>query len=176
MTTSQAQQNQQQGQEDATFRRLITRFNRFGVRRLARLLKIQSGENILSLLLLVAVEDLIAAVTPAEPPEHRIEFVNATALGQTEVVERVEGKKIRVLSYTLNNGAGSSATVHFRSGSRPISADKILAATGGGVVAPIGRGFWFETAIGEALNINLAAAGTIGVDVVYVEQPGLRGS
>lgn len=97
------------------------------------------------------------------------EFVNATRAGNNEVVERVVDKKIRVVAYSLNNGGAAVATVHFRSGSRPISSTKDLAADGGGMVQALSEGFWFETAVGEALNINLAADGAVGVDVMYLE-------
>ena len=95
-------------------------------------------------------------------------FVNATRSGNNEVVERVVDKKIQVVGYVLNNGNAAVATVHFRSGTRPISSTKDLAADGGGMVGALTEGFWFETAVGEALNINLLADGAVGVDVMYV--------
>lgn len=125
--------------------------------------ELQQTNKLLARLRAAIIEPSISA------PTRKFFFVNATAVGNTEVVERVEGKKIRVVSYTLNNGGTAVATVHFRSGSRPISSTKDLAADGGGMVASKANGFWFETAVGEPLNINLLAAGTVGVDVEYVE-------
>mgnify|MGYP001567471915 CR=1 FL=1 len=116
------------------------------------------------------LEDLTRATITGFTPDYKTEWVNATAAGDTQVVERVEGKKIRGVAFSLNNGGGSVATIHFRSNQRPITSDKDLAADGGGMVAAFSQGgIWFETAVGEALNINLAAAGTIGVDVTYIE-------
>ena len=115
------------------------------------------------------LEDLSRAILQAYAPGYKVFYVNATDIGDTEVIERVPDKIIRTVGYALNNGGASVATVHFRSGNRRISADKDLAADGGGMVAPVALGFWFDTAVGEALNINLLAAGTVGVDVTYVE-------
>ena len=118
------------------------------------------------------LEDLSRAILLAYAPGYKTEFVDATVAGSTEVVERVEGEEIFVVGYALNNGGAAVATVYFRSGTRRISSDKDLAADGGGMVAPVALGYWFKTAAGEALNINLAAAGTVGVDVTYrTERP-----
>ena len=102
------------------------------------------------------------------PIDYKTAFVNATASGNTEVVAAVARRKIRVVGYTLNNG-GAAVAVNFQAGTTAISSTKTLAATGGGMVVRLGQGFVFETTEGEALNINLAAAGTVGVDVIYME-------
>ena len=115
------------------------------------------------------LEDLSRAILQAYAPGYKAFYANATDIGDNEVVERVPDKIIRTVGYALNNGGASVATVHFRSGNRRISADKDLAADGGGMVAPVALGFWFDTAVGEALNINLLAAGAVGVDVTYLE-------
>ena len=99
-------------------------------------------------------------------------FANATNIGDTQVVEGVVSKKLRVLGYTLNNGGAAVVTVHFRSGTSAICSNKDLAADGGGMVVQVEQGFCFETQVGEALNINLAAPGTVGVDATYVEVEG----
>ena len=96
-------------------------------------------------------------------------FLNATDIGDSQIVALVTVKKIRVLGYTLSNGGASVATVHFRSGTTPICSNKDLAADGGGMVVQAHQGFLFETTVGAALNINLLAAGTVGVDITYVE-------
>lgn len=126
--------------------------------------------GVLLLMALIALDTLVDVVTPPSVTTFKTEFANATLAGDTELIERVEGKKLGVRGYVLNNGGGSVATVRFRSGTRAICSDKDLAADGGGAVtAGLVRGYWFETSVGEALNINLDAAGTIGVDVVYDE-------
>ena len=96
-------------------------------------------------------------------------FLNATDIGNTQVVAAVSGKKIRVLDYVLSNGGGSSINVNFQSATTAISSTKTLAATGGGMSVGAPAGFYFETAVGEALNLNLSAAGTVGLDITYVE-------
>jgi hypothetical protein len=102
-------------------------------------------------------------------PTVNFKFVNATEEGDTELVERIPDKKIQAVGFNLNNRGGAAIGVHFRSGSRPISSTKMLAANGGGMVVARAQGFHFETAIGEALNLNLNAAGTVGADVTYIE-------
>ena len=150
-------------QQNSQLGRIVGRINRLSA-------QLNGGPSMaLQVMVLLMLEDLIQAVATNASPTYKTEFVNATAAGNTEVVERVVDRKIQVVAYTLNNGAASVATVHFRSGSRAISSDKDLAADGGGMVVPIAQAFWFETAVGEALNINLAAAGAVGVDVTYVE-------
>lgn len=101
--------------------------------------------------------------------EYKAAFANATVSGNTAVVAAVAGKKIRVLGYSLNNGGAFVITVNFQSGTTAISSNKDLAADGGGSNLQAAQGFLFETAVGQALNINLDAAGTVGVDVNYVE-------
>ena len=103
---------------------------------------------------------------------YKTAFANATNSGDTKVVQEVVSKKLRVLGYTLNNGGAAVVTVHFRSGTSAICSNKDLAADGGGMVVQVEQGFCFETQVGEALNINLAAPGTVGVDATYVEVEG----
>lgn len=93
--------------------------------------------------------------------------ISATADALNEVVAAQSGKRIRVLGYVLNvNAAG---TTQWRSGASTALSGAMEFVDGGGVSVPIcppGR-FWFQTASGEALNLNNAT----GVDslghVVY---------
>jgi hypothetical protein len=101
--------------------------------------------------------------------DYKTAFLNATASGNTEVVAAVARRKIRVCGYTLSNGGGAAIAVNFQSGTTAISSTKTLAATGGGMVVRLGQGFVFETSEGVALNINLDASGTVGVDIIYLE-------
>ena len=96
-------------------------------------------------------------------------FANATVSGNTLVVAAVSARKIRVLGYSLNNGGGAVIRVNFQSQTTPISSTKSLAAEGGGSNVYAYQGFCFETAVGEALNLNLSALGTVGADITYVE-------
>ena len=88
--------------------------------------------------------------------------VSLAASGQ--VVAAIAGKRIRVLGVGL---VGLLATqVKFQSNATDITGAMPFAANGG-VVMPAGEQPWFETAIGEALNINMNIATTLGGVVQY---------
>jgi len=90
---------------------------------------------------------------------------NASASGDTTLVAAVAGKKIRVLALTVISTAANS--VHFRSLATPITATFPLAANGG-VVLPVNELGWFETAVGEALVVNMSTITAAGMQIVYV--------
>ena len=97
-------------------------------------------------------------------------LLNATASGNTQLVAAVTGKRIRVINCIVTNGGGSSITVKWQSATTDITAAYLLAATGGGHSRTAAAGAWlFQTVAGEALNLNLSAAGTVPCDVTYVE-------
>jgi hypothetical protein len=81
------------------------------------------------------------------------------------VVAGAVGLKIRVIGFFLN--ALAATAVKFQSNSTDISGTLSLAANGGAVVPPAPLG-WFETVAGEALNLNISVATTVGVQVLYV--------
>ena len=94
-------------------------------------------------------------------------FLNATASGNTQIVPaQGAGIRVRVLGVTVVSL--TALTIKFQSGTTDISSGKPVAATGGWV-APEAIAGWFQTAPNEALNINLSGAGTVGVDVVWVQ-------
>jgi hypothetical protein len=70
-----------------------------------------------------------------------------------------------VLSVVLVSTAANS--VKFLSAATQISATFPLAANGG-VVLPFNDHGWFETAVSEALNLNMTAATSTGVQVHYI--------
>lgn len=80
------------------------------------------------------------------------------------VVAAVPLHRIRVYGFILS--ALGATAVHFRSAATPISLTMSLAATSGFVVAQSNMG-WFETAVGEALNLEMSSATTVGVQVIY---------
>jgi hypothetical protein len=93
--------------------------------------------------------------------------VASSSSGNNEVVALVSAKKIRVLCWIIT----ASAAVNFKW--RSASTDKTglfyAAAAGGGAgqsFNPLGH---FETASGEALNLNLSGATAVGGQVCYVE-------
>lgn len=86
--------------------------------------------------------------------------------GANEIVAAVTGKRIRVLSYVLS--ASAAVNAKWQSGSTDKTGLLYFAAAGYGAVAPFNEQGWFETAAGEALNLNLSGAVTVGGHVSYV--------
>lgn len=106
----------------------------------------------------------VTRTTPLRTPNSNA-FANASSIGSNAVVAAVAGARIRVLSVVLVSTLANS--VKFMSASTDISATFPLAANGG-VVLPFNEHGWFETAIGEALNLNMTAATATGVQVHYI--------
>ena len=88
----------------------------------------------------------------------------ATLAASGQVVAAQAGFKIRVLGFIVSC-LGATA-VKFQSAASDISLTMSIAATGG-FVAPMNDVGWFETAVGEALNLNMTVATTVGVQVIY---------
>lgn len=109
--------------------------------------------------------DAIMNGTSALTPKFGI--ISESSSGNNEVVAAVPTKKIRVLSYVLI--ANAAVNAKWRSAD---SADKsglfYLAANTGASsgYSPVGH---FETAAGEALNLNLSGAVAVGGHVTYIE-------
>ena len=91
--------------------------------------------------------------------------INATTSGDTQVVAAVSNRRIVVVAF----GVIASATVNirFRSGTTDITGSMRL-VEGGGIAHSYDAGL-FQTATGQALNINLSANATVGGYVVYRE-------
>ena len=89
--------------------------------------------------------------------------INATTSGDTQVVAAVSNRRIVVVAF----GVVASATVNirFRSGTTDITGSMRL-VEGGGIAHAYDAGL-FQTAVGQALNINLSANATVGGYVVY---------
>lgn len=106
-------------------------------------------------------------VTSASPKHTVIArgFANPSTLGSNQVVAAVTGARIRVLSLAAITTAANS--VKFMSASTDISATFPLAANGG-LVLPFNEHGWFETAVGEAFNVNLSAATATGISIQYI--------
>jgi hypothetical protein len=88
-------------------------------------------------------------------------MVTVSASGDNPVVAAVTGKKIRVKSFQLVNGANTANSVKWRSGTADISGVATAPAAFGpfGVVPPSDpKAFLMETVAGQALNLNLSAA------------------
>jgi len=91
--------------------------------------------------------------------------ISATGSGNTEVVGAVSGKRIRVIAYAVI--ANLTVSIKFRSGTTDITGS--MRVVEGGGIAHAYDGGLFQTAEGQALNINLSNNATVGGYVVYRE-------
>lgn len=104
----------------------------------------------------------------ASPIEVKYAAVAVASSGDNTIVAAVSGKKIRVISYMLN--AAAAVDAKWKSGA---STDKTgllyMAAAGYGAIGDYNPSGWFETAVGQALVLNLSAAVAVGGHISYVE-------
>ena len=94
--------------------------------------------------------------------------IDDASSGDNEIVAAVAGKRIYVLSLFLV--AGGTTTVRFESGaggSALTGQMSFIANTG--FSAAHNESAWFETAIGESLNLELSDAVTVDGALTYVE-------
>ena len=93
--------------------------------------------------------------------------VAASSAGANEIVAAVAGRKICVIGYVLM--ANAAVDVKWQSGSSDLTGLLYPAERGGAVanLAPDHK-FWFETAAGETLNLNLSGAVPVGGHVAYI--------
>jgi hypothetical protein len=91
---------------------------------------------------------------------------NPASAGDNSLVAAVASTKYRILAATLSASAASDAK--FRSATTDISCLYSLPADGSSVVLPYNQHGWFETAVNEALNLNLQNAAAVGVQITYI--------
>ena len=89
--------------------------------------------------------------------------INATSSGDTQVVAAVSGRRIVVVAFAVI--ASATVNIRFRSGTTDITGSMRL-VEGGGIAHAYDAGL-FQTATGQALNINLSTNATVGGYVVY---------
>jgi hypothetical protein len=92
-------------------------------------------------------------------------LANPSASGQSAVLAAVPGSAIRVCGLAIV--ATTANAVKFQSNNTDISATFPLGANGG-LILPFNEHGWFQTAVGEALNINMGTATATGVQVQYI--------
>ncbi len=92
--------------------------------------------------------------------------VTVSSIGSNTVVAAVAGARYRVLAVVAVSTLANS--VKLMSAATDITATFPLGANGG-LVLPFNEHGWCETAVGEALNVNLSAATSTGVQVHYVK-------
>lgn len=112
-----------------------------------------------------ATDTLMNGTTQLTP---KFAAINASASGVTTVIAAVASKKLRILGFFLiTNGA---VNVNFQSHTTTTTKTGTLyCAANGGVSSGFGQFGWFETVAGEALDINLSGAVSVGGQIVYVE-------
>lgn len=98
--------------------------------------------------------------------------IDVSSSGSNTIVSAVTGKKIRVLAYTII--AAGAVTAKWQSASTDLSGAMSLAANGGAapsisILAPGNMIGLFETAPGEALNLNLGGAVNVAGHMTYIE-------
>jgi len=91
--------------------------------------------------------------------------INATNSGNTQVVGAISGKRIRVIAFAVI--ASATVNIKFQSGTSDITGS--MRVVEGGGIAHAYDGGLFQTAVGQALNINLSTNATVGGYVVYRE-------
>lgn len=102
------------------------------------------------------------------PPKNRTvvsTFVNASALGTTQIVSAQAGRSIRMVAMAVVTTLANNVKV--QSAATDITATFPLGANGG-IVLPYNDHGWCETNPGEALNINLSVGTATGVHVEYI--------
>lgn len=102
------------------------------------------------------------ALTPKFAP------ITASASGPTTVIAAVASKKLRILRWSLS--ANGAVNVNWQSHTTTGTATGLhymtQFASAGGSYCPVGI---FDTAVGEALDLNLSAAVAVGGELTYVE-------
>lgn len=107
----------------------------------------------------------VTRVTPLRTVNTNV-LLNASGTGDTEIVAAAAGARFRVLSVVAV--ATIANNIHFRSAANPISATFALGANGG-IVLPSNEHGWFETNVGEALNVNMSVATATGIQIQYIK-------
>jgi len=107
----------------------------------------------------------VTSAVPLKTPHVNL-GATPSAAGATELVAAVSGARYRVLSVAMI--ATTANSVKFQSAAIDITATFPLGANGG-LVLPFNEHGWFETNVGEALNVNLSAATSTGVQIQYIK-------
>ena len=96
---------------------------------------------------------------------HRV-FVNPASIGDN-VVLASQGANLKIRVVYIVAVAAAANVITLKSATTAISAAKSLGINGGFILPRDANG-WYETAVGEALNVALTAATAVGIDIGYV--------
>lgn len=91
--------------------------------------------------------------------------IAASASGDNVVVAAVPGRRIRVLAVWLS--ANGTVNAKFQSDTTDLTGLAYLVANNQLVLQENDKG-WFQTAVGEKLDLNLSAAIAVGGSVAYM--------
>lgn len=103
------------------------------------------------------------------PYDNAYDSIAASATDSV-LVAAVTGKKIRVLTYMVNQGDTTPSTVTFNSkgsGAGTAVWPAVKYAANGGAQPPVNPTGWFETNVSEALTVSTGAGSTTGVGVIF---------
>lgn len=98
--------------------------------------------------------------------------VDAASSGDNTVVAALAENRIRVLAVFLIM-TGTAITIRFESGAGGTAlTGQMTPSQGGGFVLPYNPVGWFQTAVGELLNLELGGAQSVDGCIVYEEVAG----
>jgi hypothetical protein len=107
----------------------------------------------------------ISAIAASDP---KLAPINVTTAGNSVLVDAVPLKKIRVVQLLITVKRG--VDINFQgSGDASKKTGPGFYPPGGGAALPFSPIGWFETAAGEALEINLSLESQVGGMLSYVE-------
>ena len=106
----------------------------------------------------------VTSAAPKVTPHVNVAATPAS-LGSNALVGAVAGVKYRVLQCSVVSTLANVVT--FKSNTTSISGAYPLAANGG-IVLPYNEHGWFETAAGEALNVDLSVATATAITLQYI--------
>jgi hypothetical protein len=97
---------------------------------------------------------------------------DSVAAGQTDsvLIAAIPNRRIRVLTYMINQGDTTPSAVTFNSkpaGSGTAIWPAIKYPANGGAQPPMNERGWFSTNRGEGLTVTTGAGSTTGIAVVY---------
>ena len=114
---------------------------------------------------------------PVSTPNSSLIFAGQTALvpqfavinvsSSQVVIPAVPGQLIRVIAMDLVTN--NAVTIQWQTSSGPttISGPQAFAANGG-IVRTFNQAGWFQTLVGDSLNITLSGGATVGGNITYV--------
>lgn len=97
-------------------------------------------------------------------------IITASTSGDTPVVPLVLGKRIVVKAWSVSNLTAGAQAIKWRSNTTDLTglwgAGAVIGLIASHSYAP-GAAFYFRTAVGEALNLNLAQSVAVGGSLQY---------